>query len=167
MSSSLFDVIDFEASSLRPNSYPIEVGWTRGNEVHSYLIRPYAIWTDWDDYAETQIHHISREQLMDEGLPADEVMELLNASLGTDIVWCDGGEYDRGWLNVLQRDSGVKATFGLGSIQTLLATQYDVPVRDFYKNKNLAVDDTQLHRAGYDAQMIRRVLYACLGLDAG
>lgn len=163
----MFDVIDFEASSLRPTSYPIEIGWTRGSTVHSYLIRPYAIWTDWDDYAEQYIHHISREQLMDEGLPADEVLEIANASLGTDIVWCDGGTYDANWLSVLEEGAGIKSTFGLGSIQNLLYTNYDIPSSRFYAEKESVVDATQLHRAGYDALMIKKALFQCLGLNFG
>lgn len=163
----VFDVLDFEASSLAAGSYPIEIGWTRGSEVHSYLIRPYAVWTDWSDYAEQHIHHISRERLMDEGLPADEVLQLANESLGSDIVWCDGGWYDGNWLHVLEQGAGFSATFGLGSIQSLLATNFDITSERFYKAKDIEVDPEQAHRAGYDALIIKRALYQCLGLDFG
>ena len=45
--------LDFEASSLAKDSYPIEVAWVFedwASEAH--LIRPAARWTDWDTGAE-------------------------------------------------------------------------------------------------------------------
>lgn len=163
----MIEVVDFEASSLGPDSYPIEIGWTEGSKHHSYLIRPYAMWTDWDDYAENEIHRISREQLMDEGLPPDEVMELANQSIGAGVIWCDGGIYDLRWLAVLERCSGVRAKFSLGSVQKLLWEQHNVPAPSFYDVKQQLTDPARLHRAGYDAHIIKRAALLCMGVDFG
>lgn len=163
----MIDVMDFEASSLAADSHPIEIGWTRGSETHSYLIRPYATWTDWDVYAEEHIHHISREQLMDEGIDPAEVLEIANASLGSDIVLCDGGTYDAHWLSVLQEGTGIEATFGLGSIQYMLTSHFNIEVKEFYKMKEQLTESGRLHRAGYDALLIKRAFLACLGIQFG
>lgn len=55
---------DIEASSLGPDSYPIEVGWVSvkpNDEIVSgaMLIKPAADWTDWSQEAEA-VHGISR-----------------------------------------------------------------------------------------------------------
>lgn len=52
--------IDFEASSLRDTSFPIEVAWNNGTEIESYIIRPAFDWSDWDYNAEG-LHGLSRE----------------------------------------------------------------------------------------------------------
>jgi hypothetical protein len=53
--------LDFEASSLGKQGYPIEVAWVFANgEEESHLIRPAEAWTDWDVKA-GRIHGISRE----------------------------------------------------------------------------------------------------------
>ena len=41
--------LDFEASSLSKDSYPIEVGWAgEDGSTEAHLIRPAPDWTDWD-----------------------------------------------------------------------------------------------------------------------
>lgn len=65
--------LDFEASSLARNSYPIEVGWVfEDGREESHLIRPAPGWTDWDAAAEA-IHGIARDTLEREGAPHDVV----------------------------------------------------------------------------------------------
>ena len=45
--------LDFEASSLSDDSYPIEVGWVfEDGRTEAHLIRPAPAWTDWDPAAE-------------------------------------------------------------------------------------------------------------------
>jgi hypothetical protein len=54
--------LDFEASSLAKDSYPIEVGWVfeGGTGAESWLIRPAPDWTDWDPNAGNQPRHAMR-----------------------------------------------------------------------------------------------------------
>lgn len=149
-----FNVLDFEASSLQPNSYPIEMGWTIGLEVHSYLIRPYAVWTDWSDFAEKSIHKITREQLWDEGLDPAEVMKIANDVIGDRIMCVDGGLYDRHWLNVLAVATEIEPTFKIADIGSLFHG-LNLPYELFLEQKRLLSDSALLHRAGYDAMMIK------------
>ena len=87
-------VIDFEASSLDPNGYPIEVGLAlrpapdepiRG---WSALIRPAEDWTrhgDWSP-ASAKVHGIRGGELLARGQPSEPIATALNAALGPGIA---------------------------------------------------------------------------------
>lgn len=70
-----FAVIDFEASSLDENSYPIEVGVAivRDGALTSWssLIRPTPEWRSRDAWSRSseRVHQISREMLADARVP--------------------------------------------------------------------------------------------------
>ena len=68
--------LDFEASSLGKQGYPIEVAWVLSNgEEESHLIRPDPTWTDWDLKAEA-IHGIARDRRL--FLPTNSEIEASN-----------------------------------------------------------------------------------------
>ena len=174
MSDKLFDVIDFEASSLGPHSYPIELGWTNGPNVRSVLIKPIASWTDWDNYAEEKIHHITRDMLEAEGVSPAEALQMINDDFGVGYLWCDGGRYDAWWLQRLEEAAGFKASFSLGDIYHMLETHHGVTDDRFFAAKaqvmlherlldKVQVPLMQEHRAGYDAMMIKKALYSAIG----
>jgi hypothetical protein len=98
--------IDFEASSLSDDSYPIEVGWAFENGAsESYLIRPAADWSDWADDAEA-IHGISRALLAD-ATPHDVVARrMVEALTGHDLL-ASAPSWDGKWLSVLLRGAGL------------------------------------------------------------
>ena len=98
--------IDFEASSLSDESYPVEVGWVfeDGREA-DYLIRPAPHWTDWDAEAEA-IHGISRETLLREGTRHDLVCANLVAALSGHAIHASSPSWDGKWLSVLLRGAG-------------------------------------------------------------
>ncbi len=85
--------LDFEASSLSKQSYPVEVAWVfEDGRSRAFLIRPAPDWTDWSSEAEA-IHGISRELLEKEDVAvsiiADEMVKTLS---GHDLYarWCNG-----------------------------------------------------------------------------
>lgn len=89
--------IDFEASSLGPESYPIEVGWAHAGGSGAVLIRPEPGWTDWNPAA-AEVHGLSREQLLVEGVPAREAADLLlRQAAGRQLV-SDAPERDMAWM---------------------------------------------------------------------
>lgn len=113
--------LDFEASALGRNSYPIEVGvcvWAKPDQPirgWSALIAPTATWLangKWDAEA-AAIHRIRPEELLAGSQPA-EVIAALNTILGTSRAWCDGGACDRYWARTLADASVIRPTFGLG-----------------------------------------------------
>lgn len=100
--------LDFEASSLSDDSYPIEVGWVfeDGSGAESWLIRPAPGWTEWDPAAEA-IHHITRERLLAQGAPHEAVARRMLERLGGHQILATAPSWDGKWLSVLLRAAGL------------------------------------------------------------
>lgn len=99
--------LDFEASSLRPESYPIEVGWAgEDGSLESWLIRPAPGWDDWDPAAEA-VHGLSREKLLAAGRPHEEVARRALAALKDHEVYVSAPSWDGKWMSVLLRAAGL------------------------------------------------------------
>jgi len=97
--------IDIEASSLGKNSYPIEVAWSDvcGN-IESHLINVYAVesWTDWDFYAQNEIHGISRKMCREEGVNPNWLCNRLSELMAPlEVIYSDGGNFDEFWIDEL------------------------------------------------------------------
>lgn len=98
--------LDFEASSLNKQSYPIEVGWVlEDGTAEGHLIRPAPNWTDWDVRAEA-IHGISREELAGEGVAHDVVCARLVQVFEGNMVYASAPSWDGHWLSMLLRAAG-------------------------------------------------------------
>ena len=150
--------IDFEASALTLQSYPIEVGIaiarnsTSEIEVWSSLILPDPSWAlaeQWDPDAE-KIHGISRRELRD-GMPAMAVITTLNdLAHGRVLAWCDGGHYDAHWLAVLRAAAERSATFKLSDLGPVIRAD-----PDRYPQFVSVMSRTKPpHRAGPDAKRL-------------
>jgi DNA polymerase III epsilon subunit-like protein len=95
--------LDFEASSLGRQGYPIEVAWVfASGEEESHLIRPTASWIDWDAKA-GRIHGISREQLRSEGKPLEDVAQRMVSVLTGRTLYATAPSWDGKWLSKLLR----------------------------------------------------------------
>lgn len=99
--------LDFEASSLGKQAYPIEVAWVFATgEAESFLIRPAPGWTDWDPGAET-VHGLSRRHLIREGAPHDWVALHMLTVLRDVALYASAPSWDGKWLSRLLRGSGL------------------------------------------------------------
>jgi hypothetical protein len=99
--------LDFEASSLGKQSYPIEVAWAfASGEEESHLIRPAESWTDWDAKA-GRIHGISREQLESEGRSLEDVAQRMVSVLTGRSLYATAPSWDGKWLSKLLRAAGL------------------------------------------------------------
>ena len=99
--------LDFEASSLSDDGYPIEVGWVfEDGRAESHLIKPAAQWVDWDPSAEA-LHGISRATLEADGVPHDVVAHRLLDTLSDHVVYASAPSWDGKWLSVLFRAAGI------------------------------------------------------------
>ena len=101
--------LDFEASSLLPGSWPLEVGWTAVGEVtESHLIRPNAAWVDWDPAAQA-VHGLSLEHLREHGeraeLVARRALDVL-ARPGA-VVCSDAADWEQLWLDCLLQEAAL------------------------------------------------------------
>lgn len=112
--------IDFEASSLLPGSFPIEVAWVdQDGQGEHYLIRPHARWLErgcpaWSTESEA-VHGISLETLVTEGVPVERVAaraaEVLFAPGA--VTFADQPDWDGPWLDTLLEFGGVPGRIGL------------------------------------------------------
>jgi hypothetical protein len=99
--------LDFEASSLGKQGYPIEVAWVFGTgEEESHLIRPAPGWDDWSAEA-ASVHRIPREQLLAEGIPHDEVARRMVDVLTGCELHASAPSWDGQWLSKLLRAAGL------------------------------------------------------------
>lgn len=112
-----FAVIDFEASSLDENSFPIEVGVAEfcdgAIDSWSSLIQPTAEWMRRDAWSarSERVHGISRD-LLASAPSAKDVLTELNERLGDCFfLYSDNAEYDRRWLAELAKAARLRATF--------------------------------------------------------
>jgi len=99
--------LDFEASSLGDDSYPIEIGWAaEDGSSEAHLIKPAPSWTDWDPAAEA-VHGLTREQLRGEGEFHDEVAGRALEVLGGHDLFASAPSWDGKWMSVLLRAAGL------------------------------------------------------------
>lgn len=149
--------LDFEASA-GMGGYPIEVGFcaVEGDKTlrsAAKLIR-WDEWLDelqrWDWQAE-QVHHISRENLMEMGESPRAVMRWLNDELAGMAAFADS-PMDQLWLRELAEVAGITPAFRLGDIEEAfygseispIAYEYACGVKDLVCPK--------AHRAARDAE---------------
>ncbi|MEH6505987.1 MAG: hypothetical protein V7786_06870 [Sulfitobacter litoralis] len=102
-----FATLDFEASSLSENSWPIEVGlsWLVAGEVRTWsgLIRPAIEWklADWSPHSAV-VHGIPIEDLADAPHARDIARGLLEQLGGRTLV-SDAPEFESRWLSRLMK----------------------------------------------------------------
>ncbi len=152
-------IFDIEASGLHQESYPIEIAWQDSNDRNnfdSFLIIPANSWTHWDDYAETEIHHISRDSVVEQGISIEDACLRLNRSLVGETIYSDAVEYDRRWMMKLFDEAGVKPTFSFGSVLDTLPEGGEFRLSQLTDNayiKHRALDDAR-QIAGWVNQLI-------------
>ncbi|KAA2235883.1 hypothetical protein [Salinarimonas soli] len=152
--------IDFEASSLEPGGYPIEVGlafWGAPDEpVYSWstLICPTDEWTQHGDWSKASraVHGISQAEAKAHGRPPSLVAKAVSEALTTcRVLWCDGGPYDAQWARALFKPAGLRLPCPLGDWHQLLRT-LDNNTRD--RALHWIEQTPAEHRARADAELL-------------
>lgn len=113
--------IDFEASGIAPDSYPIEVAVVFPGGEYQSLIQPARYWDHWS-YDAQDMHQITREQLILEGTPALEVATAMNHLFDGKIL-CSDNPADCFWLEVLYEAAGIEATFEVKPLETFIGRE--------------------------------------------
>lgn len=159
-------VIDFEASALTLDSYPIEVGIAivaaPASAVDSWsaLIKPDTDWNmeaRWDPDAQ-RVHGISRWDLR-EGISPRAAVLALNARIPSgSTVFCDGGNYDAHWLAALAQAADLAPTFQLADLRAQLRED-----EQLWTRLHEALGNTSPpHRAGPDALRLCAALHQAI-----
>jgi hypothetical protein len=157
--------LDFEASSLSDQSYPVEVAWVfQDGRSESHLIAPAPTWDDWDKASEA-IHGISRETLLRDGEPHDVVARRMVEALTGFDLFASAPSWDGKWLSVLLRGAGFpRHTLRLRDTDEALrdtaaeilrpilpAARLDVEVHNIVARASAAKERQPAHRALADA----------------
>lgn len=138
-----FIAIDFEASSLTPESWPIEIGlsWIDGQgSVHSWssLIRPHPTWpqADWS-LASAAVHGISLAELEAAPTAVEVARAALVIKAGRHLV-SDAPEFEIRWIDRL---------FGLVGLQGKIACHdYDAVTAHLLTDRQIDDAYERLHR---------------------
>jgi hypothetical protein len=148
------NIIDFEASGLGNNTYPIEVGVIlRNGNKFCALITPAPEWQHWDEQAE-KIHGISRETLQKYGKPVREVAIELNQFILNETVYSDCWVVDKPWMSTLFAQAKVIPSFNLCALEMILKEQ-QLPLWSNTKQQVLEELGITRHRASSDALLIQ------------
>lgn len=145
------------ASGRHSLSYPIEIGWSsRQGAILSFLVRPDPDWRYWDHLAEAR-HHIMYADLKQYGRTPLEIAALMNAQLAGQILYFDGGPYNRYWLQQLFEAAHEKPTFEVGDFDVLLASVgcLSAEQRESAEIKVLDIYSDRKHRATEDVRFLR------------
>lgn len=148
-----FAILDFEASSLSAESWPIEIGlsWIEGGEVRTWssLIRPDPVWNldDWST-ASSAVHGITLDEVF--GAPEkSQVVEDFRQALGTRRMVSDAPEFDQRWLAKLLGQDQLEDGFGVEDIDAITFAVFD---SDQIRQMIVALQNIEApHRAGPDA----------------
>ena len=101
--------VDFEASGIAPDSYPIEIAVVAADFEYRALIRPVYYWTHWSFDAQ-DMHGISRENLLANGLEPSFIATELNARFEGARL-CSDSPQDGFWLDTLYEAAGLEPSF--------------------------------------------------------
>ena len=134
--------IDYEASGIAPDSYPIEVAVVSGVSSYNSLIKPARYWTHWSFDAQ-DMHGLSQDQLREQGDPADVVARRMN-QLFSGQVLCSDSPQDGFWLDVLYEAADLMPTFQLKPLEVFVGRE---AASEIYR----LLPTTKHHRALHDA----------------
>lgn len=113
--------IDFEASGIAPDSYPIEVAVVFPGGEYQALIKPASYWEHWS-YDAQDMHGLSREQLASEGQSPLAVAQEMN-HLFDGKTLCSDNPADCFWLDVLYEAAGIEPTFSVRPLETFIGRE--------------------------------------------
>lgn len=113
--------IDFEASGISPDAYPIEVAvvWPTGE--YQVLIKPARYWDHWS-YDAQDMHGLTREALEAGGSEPLAVATEMNRLFGG-LSLCSDNPADVFWLDVLFEAAGIDPMFQVLPLESLLGRE--------------------------------------------
>lgn len=147
--------IDFEASGMAPDSYPIEVAVVSCETSFSSFIKPARYWTHWSFDAQ-DMHGLTQNQLHQEGDTPVAVARNMNQLFAGQVL-CSDSPQDSFWLDVLFEAADLMPTFELKPLEVFVGRE---AASDIYRR----LPTTRHHRAFHDATAL---MNACRALFEG
>ncbi|KWS45741.1 hypothetical protein [Pseudomonas syringae] len=146
--------VDFEASGIALDSYPIEIAVVSADIQYQALIQPARNWTHWSWDAQ-DMHGISREPLLADGLAPRLVADELNARF-EGMTLCSDSPQDGFWLDTLSEAAEVEPSFILLPLESFVGRAVASQILN-------SVPPWRAHRALEDALALRRSTLAFRG----
>lgn len=138
--------VDFEASGIAPDSYPVEIAIAHPTGEYQALIKPVRHWEHWS-YDAQDMHGITREQLLNEGKPAADIAQELNALFAGHCLVSDAKE-DSYWVEALYDAAELDPTFAVTTVAQMVGPEHAAAI--YYQ-----MPVTRGHRALADARALR------------
>ena len=110
--------VDFEASGIAPDSYPIEIAVVSADFEYQALIRPVSYWTHWSWDAQ-DMHGISRETLLADGIEPEAIAAELNARFAGAKI-CSDSPQDGFWFETLYEAAGIEPSFAVLPLESFV-----------------------------------------------
>jgi len=143
--------IDFEASGIAPDSYPIEVAVVSSEFAFNTLIKPARYWTHWSFDAQ-DMHGLTQDHLHQKGDTPVAVARNMN-QLFSGQVLCSDSPQDVFWLDVLYEAADLIPTFELKPLEVFVGREAS---SEIYRR----LPTTRHHRALNDATALMIVCSA-------
>ena len=137
--------IDFEASGIAPDSYPIEVAVVSSDTSFSLLIKPARYWTYWSFDAQ-DMHGLNQDQIRERGDTTNAVARRMNQLFSGQIL-CSDSPQDVFWLDVLYEAADLVPTFELKPLEVFVGRE---AASEIYR----LLPTTKHHRALDDASAL-------------
>lgn len=141
--------VDFEASGIAPDSYPIEIAVVHPGGEYQTLIKPVRYWQHWS-YDAQDMHQISREQLMSDGKPAVTIAHELNQLFEGQYLVSDARE-DSYWFEALYDAAELDPTFTVATVEQMVGPEHAAAI--YYQ-----MPVTRGHRALSDARSLKETV---------
>lgn len=159
--------VDLEASGLKRDSYPIEVGWSADDEQapSSFLIRPPSGWPFADfSPAAFAVHGIAYERLISHGVETHAACRRLASAWTGAILVSDCPAMDEKWLRRLYAAAGQPYPWRLMDFHVLDAALAMTLGDGFESLAAIAIAAERKwpvpHRAGPDAARLNKIARA-------
>jgi hypothetical protein len=150
--------LDFEASSLDAESWPVEVGYAGAcGAEDAFLLSRHGEWSmeHWDRNS-ANLHGISPADLDEFGIAPEAAIDRLAAKLGGAIVVSDAPEFENHWLRRISAAAGRPPPFVVQDWETFLPAGQSQAERDALLIDARSQEGVR-HRAGPDARVMRAV----------
>lgn len=156
-------ILDFEASGLASESYPIQVAiLIDGDQCFDWFIQPMSDWDYWDLNAEA-IHGYSRPYIIDKGVSVKRVAAELNERLDGHTVFSDAAKWDRFWLGRLYEAANLTPSFELIDLSELLSRDQLYRFNMVFEEL-VSTDEYRPHHAEDDVKLIFNSCCRVMGL---
>ncbi|OOG86638.1 hypothetical protein B0E42_10305 [Pseudomonas sp. A25(2017)] len=145
--------IDFEASGIAPDSYPIEVAVVSSEISFRTLVKPARYWTHWSFDAQ-DMHGLSQDRLRQQGDTPVTVARHMNQLFSGQLL-CSDSPLDSFWLDVLYEAADLMPTFQLKPLEVFVGRE---TASEIYR----LLPTTKHHRALPDATALMNACRAFL-----